>query len=155
MRATLGFLSGMLLLGLVGQIVFHERDRLAAAQPSLKPWLLTFCGVLDCTVSPLRRIEAIVIESSSFSNLGADSYRLNFTLKNSAATALAVPALELTMTDALDQPVARRVLLPVELGLQSDTLEAGAEWPASVVITVKAGAAAERVVGYRLFVFYP
>jgi len=155
MRATLGFLSLVLLLGFAGQIVIHERDRMAAAQPALKPWLLTLCGILDCRVSPLRRIESIVIESSSFLRLQGDSYRLNLTLKNSAATALAVPALELTLTDALDQPVLRRVFLPGELWLQSDPLQAGAEWPASVLVAVQTGAYAERVVGYRLLVFYP
>ena len=155
MRATLGLLSGVLLLGLAGQFVAHERDRLAAAQPGLKPWLLRFCDALDCTVSPLRRIEAVAIDSSSFSRIKGDSYRLNFTLKNSASTALALPAIELTLTDAMDQPVARRVFLAGEFGAATDTLEAGAEWPASATVVVQAAAAPERVAGYRLLAFYP
>ena len=155
MRATLGLLSGVLLLGLAGQFVAHERDRLAAAQPGLKPWLLRFCDVLDCTVSALRRIEAVAIESSSFSRIKGDSYRLNFTLKNSASTALALPAIELTLTDAMDQPVARRVFLAGEFGAATDTLEAGAEWPASATVVVQTAAVPERVTGYRLLAFYP
>lgn len=155
LRAAMGFLSLLLLVTLAGQIVLHQRDRLAASQPGLKPWLLTLCGVFNCTLSPLRRIDALVIESSSFSRLEGDAYRLNFTLKNTASTALALPALELTMTDPLDQPLARRVLLPGELGARSDTLAAGAEWPASVALAVKTTNPAERVAGYRLLVFYP
>lgn len=155
MRATLVLLSLALLLGLAGQIVVHERERIAAAEPGLKPWLLAVCGVLNCTLSPLRRIESIVIDSSSFARIRGESYRLNFTLKNTAATALAMPAIELTLTDSRDQPVVRRVFLPGELGVKSDTLAAGSEWPASLAMAVETKGAADRVAGYRLLAFYP
>lgn len=155
LRATLLMLSLALLLGLAGQIVFHERDRIVASQPGLRPWLLALCGPLNCTLSPLRRIESIVIDSASFTKIRGDSYRLNFTLKNTAGIALAVPAIELTLTDSLDQPAVRRVFLPTELGVQSDTLAAGSEWSASFAMAVKAGGPVDRIAGYRLFVFYP
>lgn len=154
-RATLILLSLALLLGLSGQLVFQERDRIVAWAPSLKPWLLTFCSALNCTLSPLRRIDAIVIDSSSFSKINADFYRLNFTVKNTAVTALAVPAIELTLTDTLDQPVVRRVFIPAELGGHSDALAAGAEWLASLTMAVKAEDTPDRVAGYRLLAFYP
>lgn len=155
MRATLLVLGVALLLGLAVQVVLHERDRLAAFEPRLQPWLQALCDPFNCSLSPLRRIEAIVIDSSSFSRIRGDAYRLNFTLKNSAATPLAVPAMELTLTDALDQAVVRRVLGAGELGARSDTLGAGAEWSASVALVLQAGGTAERVAGYRLLAFYP
>jgi len=155
MRATLVFLSLALLLGLSGQLVFHERDRIVALQPGLKPWLLAMCAPLNCTLSPLRRIESIVIDSASFTKVRGDIYRLNFTVKNTAVIALAAPAIELTLTDSLDQPVVRRVFIPTELGGHPDTLVAGAEWPASLAMVVKAAGTADRVVGYRLLAFYP
>lgn len=155
MRATLLGLGLALLLGLAVQVVLHERDRLAAFEPRLQPWLQALCDPFNCRLSPLRRIEAIVIDSSSFSRIRGDAYRLNFTLKNSAATPLAVPAMELTLTDALDQAVVRRVLGAGELGARSDTLGAGAEWSASVALALQAGGTAERVAGYRLLAFYP
>lgn len=155
MRVTLVFLSLALSLGLAGQIVVHERDRIAASEPGLKPWLLQICALLNCSLSPLRRIESIVIDSSSFSKVRADSYRLNFTLKNTAAVALAVPAIELTLTDSLDQPVVRRVFLPAELGVKIDTLATGSEWPASLAVAVKPPIMVDRIAGYRLLAFYP
>lgn len=154
-RATLRLLSLALVLALAGQIAFHERDRIAAMQPELKPWLLAICESLNCSLSPLRRIESIVIDSSSFTRIQGDSYRLNFTLINTATTALAVPAIELTLTDSLDQPVVRRVWLASELGAKSDTLAAGVEWPATLAFAVKAGEGPSRVAGYRLLAFYP
>ncbi len=155
MRATLVLLGLTLLLGLVGQIVVHERDRIVAAQPGLRPGMLALCGALNCPLSPLRQIESIVIDSSSFSKIRGDSYRLNFTFKNTAITELAIPAIELTLTDSRDQPVVRRVFLPAELGAKLDTLAAGSEWPASLAIAVSAAGMAERVTGYRLLAFYP
>lgn len=150
------FLLGLaLLLSLSGQIVFHERDRIAAAMPGLKPLLLAFCSVLNCTLSPLRKIESITIDSSSLVKLQEDAYRLNFTLKNTAATALAIPAIELTLTDSLDQPLVRRVILATELGVKSEALAAGIEWSASLAVAVVPAVLPRPVAGYRLFTFYP
>ena len=154
-RLSLVLLSLVLLLTLLLQIVIHERDRLVAFQPGLKPGLQLLCGPFNCSLSPLRRIESMVIDSSSFSRIRGDSYRLNFTVKNVAAFALAVPAIELTLTDTLDQPTVRRVFLPSELGIRSNNLAAGSEWSTSFAIAVKTGTSPEPVVGYRLLAFYP
>jgi len=145
----------VLSLGLVGQVVFYERDRIVILEPTLKPLFQEICSSLKCTFSPLRRIESIVIESSSFTKIRGDSYRLNLSLKNMESMALAVPAIELTLTDALDLPVVRRVFLAAELGVKSDSLPSGAEWPTSLALAVKTSSASGRVAGYRLLAFYP
>ena len=75
--------------------------------------------------------------------------------KNTASIALAVPSIELTLTDLRDQPVLRRVFLPSELGAKQDTLSPGAEWPVSLVVVVKGTGTAERIAGYHLLAFYP
>ncbi|MBA3058101.1 MAG: DUF3426 domain-containing protein [Gammaproteobacteria bacterium] len=155
MRVTLALLSLVLLLGLLGQMVLHERDRIVALEPGLRPLLLAICAPLNCVLSPLRRLDSIVIDSSSFARIEGDAYRLNFTVKNTADTPLALPAVELTLTDLTDQPVLRRVLLPAELGVKSDSLAAGAEWPISLPLAIKAGSAPEQIAGYRLLIFYP
>lgn len=154
-RATLVVLNVLLLLGLTGQIVVHERDRIVALQPSLAPWLQAVCGPLKCALSPLRQIESIVIDSSSLTKIRGDAYRLNFTLKNTALSALATPAIELTLTDSLDQPVVRRIFLAPELGATSTTWAAGSELLVSLAVAVKAGGVTERIAGYRLLAFYP
>ena len=155
MRATLALLSMLLLLGLLGQMVLHERDRIVALEPRVRPLLLAICVPWNCVLSPLRRIESIVIDSSSFSRIQGDAYRLNFTVKNAADTPLAVPAIELTLTDLTDQPVVRRVLLPAELGVKSDSLAASAEWPIALRLEIKAVVASDQIAGYRLLTFYP
>ena len=155
LRLILAVLGGALVLGLAAQLVLHERDRIASYQPGLKPVLQAICAPLHCTVAPLRRIESIVIDSATLGKTAGDAYRLNFVIKNTAVVALALPALELTLTDTLDQPIVRRVFLPAQLGAAGDTLAGGAEWPGALALSVKAAATSERVVGYRVLAFYP
>jgi predicted Zn finger-like uncharacterized protein len=154
-RIGLLILALSLTLALLVQIVFHERHRILAMEPGLKPWLQAFCAPLNCTVSALRRIDSIVIDSASFTKIRADTYRLNFTVKNAAVIALAAPAIELTLTDSLDRALVRRVFQPGEFGVKTDALAASSEWPASVAISVKSAGLADRVLGYRLLAFYP
>jgi predicted Zn finger-like uncharacterized protein len=148
-------LGSLALAGLLAaQVAVHERDRLAALDPQALPLLERLCRPLGCRVGPPRRIEAIAIDSSGFTKLRPDTYRLSVTLKNQAQAPVAVPALELTLTDSQDQPLLRRVLTPGELGAPADTIAAAADWSASVAIAV-GGASAARVAGYRLLAFYP
>lgn len=144
-----------LMLVLLGQIVLHERDRLAAYVPALTPWLRQACGFANCTLSPLRSINSIVIESSSFVKIEDGIYGLNFTLKNAGATELALPAVELTLTNALDQPVLRRVLRSAEWGAKSDRLAVGLEWPVTLTLALNGTSSISPPVGYRLLAFYP
>jgi predicted Zn finger-like uncharacterized protein len=142
-------LGGVLLL----QFAVHERDRLAAAEPALRPWLDQLCDVAGCRVEPLRHIEAVAIEASAFNKLRTDAYRLAFTLRNTSPLSVAVPSMELTLTDGQDQPIVRRVLTPRDLGASSPVLGPASDWSASVAIAVNG--AEPRVVGYRLLAFYP
>jgi predicted Zn finger-like uncharacterized protein len=150
-------LAALVVLGaaLALQIALHDRDRLAAADPGLRPLLVQLCAALNCSVQPPRQIDAIAIDSSSFSKLRGDAYRLGVTLKNQASTQVAMPALELTLTDAQDQAVVRRVLMPTELGSHPGVIAAGSEWSGSVALAVAANGAGARIAGYRLLAFYP
>jgi predicted Zn finger-like uncharacterized protein len=136
------------------QMVLHERDRLAAARPALRPWLASLCAALDCVIAPPRQIDSIAIDGSSFNKLQGDAYRLNVTLKNQAGIELAMPALELTLTDAQDRPVVRRVLMQAELAPGANVIAAASEWSGSVALGIANGAG-PRIAGYRLLAFYP
>ena len=121
----------------------------------LAPWLARLCQPLRCTIAPPRQIEAIAIDSSSFNKLGAGAYRLNVTLKNQAASGVAMPALELTLTDGQDQALVRRVVMPVELGANAAVIPASSEWAGSFGLAVAANDVSSRIAGYRLLAFYP
>jgi predicted Zn finger-like uncharacterized protein len=154
-RATLLVLSLLLVLGLALQLLVQERDLLAARHPELRPLVDEVCLLAGCEVRPLRQIESVVIDSSAFSKIKGDLYRLSLTLKNNAPVDLAMPAVELALTDTLDHALIRRVLQPEDLGVQEGVIRAGGETQTTLLLTVKTNGNGERVAGYRLLAFYP
>ncbi len=154
-RASMVGLSMLLVVSLIIQVVLQERDRLAATEPHLASFLSAMCSVFRCKVSPLRQIDSLSIDSSSFAKVRADVYRLNFVLKNSAPVDLAVPAVEMTLSDLQDQTLIRRVVESRDMGLTSVKIPAGGELNISVPIQVKLEEKSQRISGYRLLVFYP
>jgi predicted Zn finger-like uncharacterized protein len=153
-RLGLAFVSLLLAAALLLQVAYQDRDRLAQAQPELRPVLLAMCDVMECQLGAPRQIEAIVIESSGFNRVRNDTYRLAFTLRNTARVQVATPAMELTITDSQDQPIARRVLLPAEFGADGKVIPAASDWSASAGVVLALPGTA-RVAGYRLLAFYP
>ena len=167
-RTVLGLLALLLMVLLALQWVVQHRDRLAVFEPRLKPALEMLCQVLACNVGPVRQIEAIVIDNSSFNKLGNSVYRLTFSIKNTAAFAVAMPSLEVTLTDTQDQAVLRSVLSPAQFGMASGLLDASSEFSGALALQLmplesareaasatSEASTARRVAGYRLLAFYP
>ena len=122
----------------------------------LKPWLGELCSRLACDTGPARRIEALVIDSSSFNKVNdTGAYRLLFLLKNTGSAAVAMPALEVTLTDTQDQALLRRVLTPAQFGSADGMLAAGSEFSSGLTLQVQLETPPLRVAGYRLLAFYP
>ena len=146
----------LLLAGLLaGQVLLQERNRIVLVEPGLRPVVQALCQLAHCEITPLRQIESVVIDSSSFGRLRADAYRLAFSLRNQAPIDIAMPAIELSLTDTQDQPVIRRVILPTEFGAAPAVLAAGADWSGTLALGIRPGATTERIAGYRLLAFYP
>lgn len=154
-RLALAILLVVFLALLAMQFLVKERDRVAAMHPVMRPVLEAVCVMAGCRIEPLRQIDAIVIDSSSFSHVRGDSYRLGFSLKNTASVDVAMPAIELSLTDPQDQPVIRRVILPAEFGARSAALASAAIWTGALGLTVQPDVGAQRIAGYRLLAFYP
>lgn len=154
-RHGLACLAVLLVLGLGLQATLHERDRLAASVPDLRPALTAVCEALECQIAPFKQIDSVVIDASAFVKVRGDVYRLNLTLKNTASMDVAAPAVELTLTDTQDQPMIRHVLSATELGAQQGILVAGSEITIALPLTVKTVGSVERISGYRLLAFYP
>ena len=154
-RAALAALALLGLLGLAGQIAHANRDLVAARYPQTRPLLERACGLLGCRVEPARAIDALAVESSGLLRVEKSGvYRLSLSLCNRAGIEVAVPALELVLTDVQGRLIARRVLLVSELGATASTIDAGAELPLQA--TLQAGLpAGEPVAGYTVELFYP
>lgn len=154
-RAVLLVLALLLLFGLVAQWVYRERQLLSAAQPQWKPALQVFCQVLECQIEPLRRIESVSIDAASFNKIDDVRYRLSFVLKNSADLPLAMPSIELTLTDLQERVVVQRVFSAQELDNSVVQLRPASVWQVNALLSLDGDAYARRVVGYRVLAFYP
>jgi predicted Zn finger-like uncharacterized protein len=140
-----------LLLG--AQMALHHRDLLAARWPGSADLLGALCAPLHCSVQAPRSLDAVTVESSGLTRVdGAPLYKLQVAVRNHAAWAVAMPALDLTLTDPRGEVVTRRVLRAAELGSAApEALAAGAEWSALATLDV----GERRVTGYTIDLFYP
>ncbi len=154
LQVVLGALVLLLSFLLLAQWVLHERDRLAASHPHMAPWLASLCQPLRCVIRPVRRPDAVVIDSSSLVRRQGDVYTFELVLKNHAVMPVAMPALELSLTDTRDAVMVRKVFMPHELPGQPDQLPAGGSLPLSLLLSIDDGGAGA-MAGYRALVFYP
>jgi predicted Zn finger-like uncharacterized protein len=152
-RAALGVLSVALVALLLGQWALHQRDRLVATDPSLQPHLARACAWLGCELRPWRQIEALRIDSATLLRKKGDDYQLDLVLRNQARQPVAVPALELSLTNSREQVIVRRVLTPAELVAEA-TVPGNGQLSLSVPLQVKLGAD-QAMAGYNTFIFYP
>ena len=145
----------VLLGGLLGaQWAVHERDALAASHPELAPLLTQLCAPLGCELGPVRRIDAVVIDSSTLARRLGNFYAFDVVIKNTATIPVAVPALELSLTDTRDSVIARRVFLQNELPGAPALLPAQGSLPLNLRLSIT-DAGAVSMAGYRVLVFYP
>jgi predicted Zn finger-like uncharacterized protein len=158
--ATLwGLGAAALAVVLAGQIAYAYRGELALALPDSQRWIEAACARLGCTIPPPRRAELLSIEASELAaeREAAGVLTLTVALRNRAAFAQTYPYLELTLTDAADRPVARRVLAPGEyLGAEAARAPGAAAFAAGAEQAVKLhiDAAGLNASGYRIFLFY-
>lgn len=152
-RVAMGASVVVLPVALVLQVALHERNALAAWQPSLRPALEFMCTALQCKLGPRQQIAAMVVSGSTFAKGERErAYQLSLSIQNRAGTPVGMPAVELTLTDAQDQAIARKVIQAKELGAPPE-LKAGAEWSGTVPVTTEG--LNLQVSGYRVLLFYP
>lgn len=154
MRISLALTSTLLAGLLLVQWAVHERDRLAAQYPWSIPWLTGVCRPLACELGPAREIGAVVIDSSNLVRRMGNVYSFDMVLKNRAPMDIAVPALELSLTDMRDTVVSRRVFLPGEWPGSPALLPAQGSFPVSLSLSIT-DSGVSSMTGYRALIFYP
>lgn len=141
-------------LGLATQLAWMQRSWLAARMPQWAPSLQAACAALGCRIDPYRHLDAITIEDSSFLRREDEPFQLGVSLRNGTGLAVASPAIELTLTDASDQVLARRVFTAAELGMPPE-LAAHGEAGSTRAIRLVDPVDPQAVAGYRVKAFYP
>ncbi|PVE43324.1 hypothetical protein H663_007070 [Limnohabitans planktonicus II-D5] len=143
-------LSLSLALILCLQLVWIQRDALAAQFPLLAQSFQSVCQLTGCESAVLRNPDAMVIDSSSFVKQ-KDGFVLHWTVRNSSHQTLGMTALELSLKDGQDSDLVRKVLLPKDMEAPS-TIAAGQTWSGMLILGVSDNLP---VVGYRVLSFYP
>jgi hypothetical protein len=146
--------SVVTLITLLGvQTVHHHRDIVAARWPATATPLTAWCGVVGCAIDAPRRIEDVAVESTALTRAvpGQEAFNLSVVLRNRGTTPLAQPSIDLSLTDASGQVIARRMLAVREFRVASTSIKPGAE--TTLQLALSAGAA--RVSGYTVEIFYP
>lgn len=152
-RFAMGMLVMLLPIALVLQIAIHERNTLVAWKPQWRPVFETMCLALRCTLSPRKHIASVVLTGSSFAqDARPNHYRLDISIQNRSELAVATPGVELTLTDAQDQVLVRKVLDLSEIGAPPE-LAGHSEWNGT--LPVKTQGLNLPVSGYRVTAFYP
>lgn len=136
--------------GLALQWLWVGRHALANADPAIGQRLVALCRVGGCDILPLPMRDGVLIDSSSLTPHG-EGLLLNWSVRNATAHALQMPALELTLLDAQDKALVRRVLSASAQGAPS-SLASGQVWEGRLHLTPEAGVSPA---GYRLLSFYP
>jgi predicted Zn finger-like uncharacterized protein len=150
-RLALSIAGLALALMLAAQALVQWRDTVAARWPALTPLLEALCQPTGCRIEAPRQLDQLAVAGTALTRAGGPGqYRLVVTLNNHAPVALMLPALELTLSDAQGQMVARKVLLPQDLG-PLRTVPAHGEL--SLQASLSTGGTP--VVGYAVEIFYP
>ena len=157
-RAALAGVALLAAMLLAAQVAHTWRDRLAARVPALAPLLEWGCTWVGCELGPARVLDALSVESSGLLRVERSNlYKLQVSLRNRADHPVALPALDLSLTDARGQLVARRVLQPADLGASAATIPPGRDLAlqATLQSTAAADGSSRVIAGYTVEMFYP
>lgn len=145
------------ILILLAQAAYFFRVEIAARLPGLKPALIAYCELLQCSVPLPQEADLMDIESS---DLEAHPVRvgvvtLNVILRNRAPYAQAYPHLELTLTDTQEQALARRTFSSADYLKFRDEETRGLAANRESSIKLYLDTNNLKAAGYKLFLFYP
>lgn len=150
-RASFGALL-LLITALTAQVGMDAYRVLPDAQPAIAIGLQTLCPPTRCA---LRQSSALVIDDSSLTSAGANAFHLKAMISNRSRLTLEAPSLALTLTDAADEVLARKVYPRKEWAAPEDGLQSQSATPIDLWVQWNDPASTSRVTGYRLQAFYP
>ena len=157
LRMVMAVLLPFLLASAFVQAAYALRTQIAAWFPQTRPSLEKMCGVLRCEVGFPTRIDVVSIDSNELQApaVVGGPFTLNVLLRNRGTIVQTWPDIELTLNDANDKPIARRVFLPRDyLPATVDAAKgfaARSEQPVKLYLDLQDLKAS----GYRVYVFYP
>ncbi len=158
---TILFGGGALLLAmlLLAQLATALRTEVLVKFPQARPALEQLCKVFRCTVDWPARGDLLAVVGSELQALpGTSALELTAVVRNRGNLTLALPAIELTLSDTMNRTVARRVFSPSDyLAGEGDPqahLLAGIEPGADLTVRIAFEARGLNAAGFIVYPFY-
>lgn len=155
--AWLALAAVLLGLALLAQIAYATRSSILSRFPQSAPMLASACRVLGCELSLPAEADVLLIESSDLQSTaaGSDVLALSFLLRNRSSATQAWPSIELTMNDASDKPLARKVFGPRDYLHDPAAVAAGISADREHAAKILFRFTGPKASGYRIYLFYP
>lgn len=155
------FGGGSILLGilLVIQLAVIFRTEITTRWPQWRPALVQLCGVFGCNVGWPTRAELLAVVGTELQAIpGTDVLELTAVIRNRAGFKVALPAIEVTLTDTTNRTLARKVFAPVDYlasaGEPSSRIDDGLGASSDLTVRVAFEARGINAVGFVVYPFY-
>ncbi|SDM11535.1 Protein of unknown function [Janthinobacterium sp. OK676] len=155
LRVAMAAGSAVLLLLLFLQVMTTFRNPLAAQFPQWKPTLVALCKLSACQVDLPAQIEALAIEQGELQTIKEQTFSYVSLLRNQSRSVQAWPSIELTLNDANDKPVLRRVIAPRDYLPANIDVSKGFAPRSEQTIKVYFALDQLTASGYHIAIFYP
>lgn len=151
--------SAVLAIVLLLQAAVLFRTELSTRWPQLRPALVQLCDVYGCSVGWPTRAELLAVVGTELQAIpGTDILELTAVVRNRASYTMALPAVEITLTDTNNRTLARKVFAPVDYlassgepsGRISEGLSAGGDY----IVRISFEARGLNAAGFVVYPFY-
>ena len=152
--------GSLLLIALVAaQLAVIFRGALLARVPQAHDALVQLCGVFGCTVGWPTQVDQLAVIGSELQAIpGTDVLELTAVIRNRATFKQALPAVEVTLTDSLNRPIARKVFTPADYlaaaGEPSSRIEDGFASGSDYTIRLFFEARGVQAAGFLVYPFF-
>jgi hypothetical protein len=141
------------------QLAAAFRTDLVTRWPQLRPTLITLCSVYGCSVGWPTRAELLAVVGTELQAVpGTDILELTAVVRNRAPFRVALPAVEVTLTDTNNRTLARKVFAPVDYlassGEPSSRIGEGLGAGSDYVVKITFEARGLNAAGFVVYPFY-
>lgn len=152
--------GSVLLAALIAlQLAVIFRAELLARIPQARNALVQLCGVFGCAVGWPTQVDQLAVIGSELQTIpGTDVLELTAVIRNRAGFRQALPAVEVTLTDSLNRPIARKVFTPADYlaaaGEPSSRIEDGLGSGSDYTIRLFFEARGVQAAGFLVYPFF-
>lgn len=152
--------GSLLLLALTAiQLAVIFRAELLSNAPQSRSALVALCGLFGCNVGWATQVDQLAVIGSELQAVpGTDVLELSAIVRNRATFRQALPAVEVTLTDSMNRPVARKVFTPADYlaaaGEPSSRIEDGLAAGSDFTIRLFFEARGVQAAGFLVYPFF-